>query len=408
VDPTTLYELLTCEGKGSFGAVYKALRKSDAAIVAVKVVQVPEVDADADALHQEVTMLRECNHPNITQYTAAYLFSETLWIVMEYCGGGSIADILKHFSLGERAIALVTRAVLRGLVYLHSREQRKIHRDIKGANILLTDKGEIKLADFGVSKQLQATVAKADTFVGTPYWMAPEVLSGERYDGKADVWSVGIACIEMAEQRPPLYDVHPMRVIMCIPKNKPPTLAEPKKWSRKFHDFLAQVLSKDVAARPTASEGLGHPFLENCASAEELMASVHRKVAQEKTKGGPARQRRRAALQGAMETGSSSVGSSTAGASTVGGTNLDTKTEENERILDEWEGDEEEGGMDTIAEGEEDEDDNDEEGAGGLGGENTNEGRAPPGAGKPPNQRPRLLDASNFPSQWLEKIDGGV
>ena len=175
-DPTKLYELLTCEGKGSFGAVYKALRRSDATIVAVKVIQVSSSD-EVDSIHGEITMLRECNHANITQYTGAYLCSQTLWIVMEYCGGGSISDILKHFALKESDIALVAREVMKGLVYLHSREQLKIHRDIKGANILLTDKGEVKLADFGVSKQLQETIAKANTFVGTPYWMAPEVSS---------------------------------------------------------------------------------------------------------------------------------------------------------------------------------------------------------------------------------------
>lgn len=174
VDPTELYELLTCEGKGSFGAVYKALRKTDATIVAVKVIQVASSE-EIDSIHGEITMLRECNHVNITQYTGAYLCNQTLWIVMEYCGGGSISDILKHFPLKEKDIALVAREVMKGLVYLHSREQLKIHRDIKGANILLTDKGEVKLADFGVSKQLQETIAKANTFVGTPYWMAPEV-----------------------------------------------------------------------------------------------------------------------------------------------------------------------------------------------------------------------------------------
>ena len=152
----------------------KHLQKTDATIVAVKVIQVTSSE-EVDSIHGEITMLRECNHVNITQYTGAYLCNQTLWIVMEYCGGGSISDILKHFPLKEKDIALVAREVMKGLVYLHSREQLKIHRDIKGANILLTDKGEVKLADFGVSKQLQETIAKANTFVGTPYWMAPEV-----------------------------------------------------------------------------------------------------------------------------------------------------------------------------------------------------------------------------------------
>lgn len=332
-DPTLAYELLTCEGKGSFGAVYKALRRQDATIVAVKVIQIPTAEHEIEALHREVQMLRECNHSNITEYTSAYIYEETLWIVMEYCGGGSIADILKHFPLPTDQIALVAREVLKGLLYLHSREQLKIHRDIKGANILLNDKGEIKLADFGVSKQLQETIAKADTFVGTPYWMAPEVLSGEQYDGKADVWSVGIACIEMAEKLPPLYEVHPMRVIMMIPNNDPPKLKEAHKFSPEFAGFLKFCLAKDPKTRPTASECLEHSFFHDCSSSENLMASVHRRMALEKKKLAPERKKRQAAFQG-MADGATIHTTTTMGDEMT--ISDDTKTDMNNAILDEW------------------------------------------------------------------------
>ena len=339
VDPTNLYELLTCEGKGSFGAVYKALRKTDATIVAVKVIQVTSSD-EVDSIHGEITMLRECNHVNITMYTGAYLYNQTLWIVMEYCGGGSISDILKHFPLKEKDIALVAREVMKGLVYLHSREQLKIHRDIKGANILLTDKGEVKLADFGVSKQLQETIAKANTFVGTPYWMAPEVLTGIKYDGKADVWSVAITCIEMAEKLPPLNDVHPMRVIMMIPQNTPPTLQEEEKWSDKFKHFLKSCLVKDPLHRISSRESLNHKFLsrENCSTAEELMMNVHRRLALEKIQGAPERRRRRrAALQGPRRggTGASTINTTTT-TTTTGKAVDDTRTDNNSALLKEW------------------------------------------------------------------------
>lgn len=225
VNPSKLYELLEREGRGSFGSVYRARRRLPGGGIAdpaspdfaVKVIPV-ESPEDVEAVRKEVVILRECNHPNVVRYVESLLWRESLWIVMEYCGGGSVQGVLKATGQGlrEEEIALIVRESLRALAYLHS--IRKIHRDIKGGNILLCTNGDVKLADFGVSAQLVRTMSKRSTFVGTPYWMAPEVIQGHRYDGKADVWSIAITAIEMAQRLPPLFDVHPMRVIMCIPK----------------------------------------------------------------------------------------------------------------------------------------------------------------------------------------------
>jgi serine/threonine protein kinase len=193
---------------------------------------------------------------------------------MEYCGGGSVSDICNILESGlrEDQIALVCREALKGLHYLHS--VHKIHRDIKGGNILLTDAGDVKLADFGVSAQLFSTFSKRNTFVGTPYWMAPEVIQENTYDGKADIWSLGITAIEMAEIVPPNSDVHPMRVLFMIPRDPPPRLQDKKAWSLLFHQFLKDCLVKDPNKRPTAEKLLQHKFVANCKPAAILVEAI--------------------------------------------------------------------------------------------------------------------------------------
>lgn len=183
---------------------------------------------------------------------------------MEYCGGRSISDITKALDHGlqEFQIAIICRESLKGLKYLH--KMYKIHRDIKGGNILLTDKGQVKLADFGVSAKLIGTFSKRNTFVGTPYWMAPEVILEEPYDGRADIYSLGITAIEMAEMYPPNSDVHPMRVLIMVQKNATPRLKQRDKWSPEFHDFLQKCFIRDPKTRPTAEMLLKHPFVANC------------------------------------------------------------------------------------------------------------------------------------------------
>jgi serine/threonine protein kinase len=182
---------------------------------------------------------------------------------MEYCGGGSVAEICKVLDRGldEDQISLICREALKGLKYLH--KMHKIHRDIKGGNILLTETGQVKLADFGVSAKLSDTFSKRNTFTGTPYWMAPEVILEEMYDGRADIWSLGITAIEMAETNPPNSDVHPMRVLLMIPRNISPKLRAKDRWSPEFHDFLQKCFIRDPNLRPTAEQLLKHPFVSN-------------------------------------------------------------------------------------------------------------------------------------------------
>ncbi|KAJ1368691.1 hypothetical protein KIN20_029943 [Parelaphostrongylus tenuis] len=217
-------------------------------------------------IQQEILMIRECSHPNIIAYHGSYLRRDRLWIVMEYCGGGSLQDIY-HMTgpLSELQIAFVCRETLKGLDYLH--KMGKVHRDIKGANILLTHAGDVKLADFGVAAQITATIGKRKSFIGTPYWMAPEVACVERRGGygvQCDVWAVGITAIELAECQPPSFDLHPMQVLYLMTRSsyKPPHLKEKHRWSPLFHDFVRQCLTKNPKKRPTPDKLLSaHHFV---------------------------------------------------------------------------------------------------------------------------------------------------
>ncbi|EPY78882.1 mitogen-activated protein kinase kinase kinase kinase 2-like protein [Camelus ferus] len=219
---------------------------------------------DISSLQQEITILRECRHPNVVAYIGSYLRNDRLWICMEFCGGGSLQEIYHATGpLEERQIAYVCREALKGLHHLHS--QGKIHRDIKGANLLLTLQGDVKLADFGVSGELTASVAKRRSFIGTPYWMAPEVAAVERkggYNELCDVWALGITAIELGELQPPLFHLHPMRALMLMSKSsfQPPKLRDKTRWTQNFHHFLKLALTKNPKKRPTAEKLLQHPF----------------------------------------------------------------------------------------------------------------------------------------------------
>uniref|UniRef100_A0A915HZA2 non-specific serine/threonine protein kinase n=1 Tax=Romanomermis culicivorax TaxID=13658 RepID=A0A915HZA2_ROMCU len=256
-DPNEEYDLLQRVGSGTYGDVYKAVHRHTGELAAVKLVKIDKGD-DFSLIHQEIVMMRECRHPNIVAYHGSYLRQSSLWIVMEYCGGGSLQDIY-HMTgpLTELQIAFVCRETLRGLCYLHT--LAKIHRDVKGANILLTDNGEVKLADFGVAAQITMTLGKRKSFIGTPYWMAPEVAAVEwkgGYNSLCDVWAVGITAIELAELQPPLFDLHPLRVLMLMSKSnyKPPGLKDKVKWSPAFHEFVRSCLTKNPKKRPTADK----------------------------------------------------------------------------------------------------------------------------------------------------------
>ncbi|KAM3278169.1 hypothetical protein ACQJBY_045812 [Aegilops geniculata] len=274
-DPSTKYELLHELGKGSYGAVYKARDLRTQELVAVKIISLTEGEEGYEDIRGEIEMLQQCSHPNVVRYFGSYQGEEYLWIVMEYCGGGSVADLIgiTEEPLDEPQIAYICRETLKGLAYLHT--IFKVHRDIKGGNILLTDQGEVKLGDFGVAAQLTRTMSKRNTFIGTPHWMAPEVIQESRYDGKVDVWALGVSAIEMAEGMPPRSTVHPMRVIFMISSEPAPMLEDKEKWSLLFHDFIAKCLTKDARLRPPAIEMLKHKFIEKCnTGASKMLAKI--------------------------------------------------------------------------------------------------------------------------------------
>ncbi|UPX17813.1 Non-specific serine/threonine protein kinase [Ascochyta rabiei] len=272
VDPTTLYTKQECIGGGSFGRVYKGVDRRTGHTVAIKVIDVENAEDEVDDIMGEIMILSGLNSQFVTKYYGSYLHGSDLWIVMEFCSGGSCADLMKPGPLAEAEIAIMLKELLMGLTYLH--EDHKLHRDIKAANILVSASGQVKLADFGVSGQLSATMTKKNTFVGTPFWMAPEVIKQSGYDGKADIWSLGITALELANGEPPYADIHPMKVLFLIPKNPPPILEG--NFSSSFKDFVQLCLRKDPKERPTAKQLLQTAFIKKAGKPARLQELITR------------------------------------------------------------------------------------------------------------------------------------
>ncbi|XP_020298870.1 serine/threonine-protein kinase 10 isoform X2 [Pseudomyrmex gracilis] len=264
-NPEEFWEMIGELGDGAFGKVYKAQHKQTNQLAAAKMCAL-EGEDDLSDFMIEIDILSECKHPNIVELHEAYFIEGKLWMLIEYCDGGAVDSIMVELekALTEMQIAYICQYMTKGLAFLH--KSKVIHRDLKAGNVLLTMAGGVKIADFGVSAKNKHTLQKHDTFIGTPYWMAPEVVLCETfrdnpYDFKVDIWSLGITLIEFAQMEPPNHEMSPMRVLLKIQKSDPPKLDQPGKWSKEFNDFIAKALIKDPTSRPTADDLLKHPFI---------------------------------------------------------------------------------------------------------------------------------------------------
>jgi len=281
-DPEHRYTLLELIGRGSFGRVYKAMDKETGGIVAIKLIPICE-EGNEDELKKiirEINLLQQCDSSYVTAYYGSYFKDKRLWIVMEYCSGGSLKRVMTRLKspLTEEEISVVCYQVAKGLAHLHSR--RLLHRDIKADNILLHSNGLAKLADLGVATMMINSMDKHKTATGSPFWMAPELVCEQEYTTRVDIWSLGITCIELAEIMPPYANMQTMRALFLIasPETPPPKLTHPEKWSTEFQDFIARCLVRDYNQRASAGELLEHPFLTKAAGLSGLLTELVERV----------------------------------------------------------------------------------------------------------------------------------
>ncbi|XP_014841165.1 PREDICTED: serine/threonine-protein kinase 10-like [Poecilia mexicana] len=287
-NPEEIWEIVGELGDGAFGKVFKAQNKQTGVLAAAKVIDT-KTEEELEDYMVEIDILASCDHQNIVKLLDAFYYESKLWILIEFCAGGAVDAVMLELErpLTEPQIRVVCKQTLQALVYLH--ENKIIHRDLKAGNILLTLDGDVKLADFGVSAKNTKTLQRRDSFIGTPYWMAPEVVMCETskdrpYDYKADIWSLGVTLIELAQVEPPNHEMNPMRVLLKIAKSDPPTLMQPSRWSPEFSDFLKRCLDKNLDSRWTAAQLLQHSFVSTVTDSRplrELIAEAKAEVTEE-------------------------------------------------------------------------------------------------------------------------------
>lgn len=267
------YEMLEELGRGSFGVVYKGRNRITGEFVAIKVIHLEDTDEDIEEIRIEISLLTACTCPWVTAYKECFVRGTKLWIVLEYVEAGSCQDLLESGPLEEAHCAIIMRELLLGLDYLH--KQGQIHRDLKAANILLHSDGRVKLADFGVGSQLANLESQRYTTVGTPYWMAPEVILQTGHDSKADIWSLGIMAWEIIHGKTPTNDLIPTNALLHIPRAPAPRLTG-NNYGRDYKDFVHSCLEKDPHKRLSAAQLLQKKFIKNAGKVEKLIPLIQR------------------------------------------------------------------------------------------------------------------------------------
>jgi len=257
-----------------FGEVFLSTNVRTGEKVAIKKMQINKKNRE-EYLAVEIGIMKTCQHENIVRFIDSYQVDDIVWVVMEYCGGGSLLEIVEiydQFRLNERQVAYITRECVKALFYVHS--MGRLHRDIKSNNILLSSKGQVKITDFGFAAQLTEEKQQRNTILGTAYWMAPEVIKGAEYGPKVDIWSLGILVTEMVQGAPPYLNLPPTKALLYITTRDLPPVKNTSTWSPEFHDFLKRCLQREVAARATSEELLKHPWLKLACSPQEILPAI--------------------------------------------------------------------------------------------------------------------------------------